>query len=104
MMDKVADKQAASPPVRGGIAFSIPELLMLTAWAEFHGIRLVIELDNCIDGAVYEEVAALYPPGSPLRQWNLWRAPDAVVAEPMTGARLRAECISDLLQHLSPTG
>jgi len=102
MMDKLADKQAIDTPHNGGIAFTLPELLMLTAWAEFHSIRLVIELDNRIDDAEYEEVAALYPPGSPLRHWTLWRAPDAIVVEPMFGPEFREECISDVLQRVMP--
>ncbi|MEO9189403.1 MAG: hypothetical protein ABI224_05265 [Acetobacteraceae bacterium] len=102
MMDRLDHKQAIAPKYRGGIAFTVPELLMLTAWAEFHALRLVIELDHCIDGAEYEEVAALYPADSPLRQWTLWRAADGVVAEPMAGACFREACISDVLQRVIP--
>lgn len=101
-MDRLAHKQAIGPTYRGGIAFTVPELLMLTAWAEFHGLRLVIELDHCIDGAEYEEVAALYSADSQLRQWTLWRAADAIVAEPMVGAGFREPCISDVLQRVMP--
>ncbi|MEO8714773.1 MAG: hypothetical protein ABI369_07155 [Acetobacteraceae bacterium] len=101
-MDKVADQQVPGARAPSGIAFTIPELMMLTAWSEFHDIRLVIELDNCIDGAEYEEVAALYPRDSPLRRWTLWRGPDAIVAEPMHGPGLRAGCIAELLNRLMP--
>lgn len=104
MIDKVADERAIGPRCRGGIAFTMPELLILTAWAEYHAIRLVIELDHRIDDAEYEEVAALYPSGSQLRHWTLWRAPDAIVAEPMFGEGFREECISDVLQRVMPPG
>jgi hypothetical protein len=87
-----------------GIAFEIPELLMLAAWAEFHDLRLVIELDYDIDGDEYEEVAVLYLPGGQLRRWMLWRARDAVVVEPTNGAAFRVSCIADLLQRLVPAG
>lgn len=87
-----------------GIAFQVPELLMLAAWAEFHELRLVIELDHCVDGEEYEEVAVLYLPGSRLRQWMLWRAPDGVVVEPKSAAAFRVGNIADLFQRLVPVG
>lgn len=100
---------AAEPQARNivgpvGIAFEVPELLMLAAWAEFHDLRLVIELDYDIDGDEYEEVAVLYLPGRQLRRWMLWRARDAVVVEPADGATFRVGCIADLLQRLVPAG
>lgn len=101
-IDKIADHYTLSHPPRGGIAFTVPELMLLSAWAEYHAIRMVIELDNCVDGAEYEEVVALYPEGSPIRQWTLWRAPDAVMMEAMQGEGLRAECICDVLDQLMP--
>jgi hypothetical protein len=85
-----------------GIAFSVPELLILRAWAEYHDIRVVVELDHCVDGSEYEEVIALYPPGRSLRQWTLWRSRDGVMVEPTHGRAFKAECISDLVQVLIP--
>lgn len=102
LVEKVADDCTLIHPPRGGIAFTVPELMLLSGWAEYHAIRLVIELDNCIDGAEYEEVVALYPEGSPIRQWTLWRAPDAVIVEAMQGEGFRAGCICDVLDQLMP--
>ncbi|HJS85188.1 MAG TPA: hypothetical protein VJ779_06980 [Acetobacteraceae bacterium] len=85
-----------------GIAFSVPELLILRGWAEYHAIRVVVELDHCVDGAEYEEVIALYPAGSSLRQWTLWRSREAVVVEPRHGRAFKATCISELVQVLMP--
>lgn len=98
------DPQAASLLGPVGIAFEVPELLMLTAWAEFHELRLVIELDYYVDGEEYEEVAVLYLAGSRLRRWMLWRAHDAVVVEPAAGASFRLGCIADVLNRLVPAG
>ena len=85
-----------------GVAFSVPELLILRAWAEYHDIRIVVELDHCVDGAEYEEVLALYPPGLSLRQWTLWRSREAVVVEPRHGRAFKAGCVSELVQTLMP--
>ena len=106
MIDRIADAAPGMTPAGlaspAGIAFTVPELLILTAWAEFHGIKVVVELDYCIDGSEYEEVAALYPKGSLLRQWTLWRSREAVMVVPMSGAPFRADCIAELLPRLLP--
>ncbi len=104
-IDRLAIRAAELPdgtvaPV--GIAFSVPELLILRAWAEYHDIRVVLELDHCVDGAEYEEVVALYPPGLSLRQWTLWRSRDGVVVEPRHGRAFKGACISELVQALMP--
>lgn len=99
-----ADSQDAGLVGPVGIAFEVPELLMLAAWSEFHELRLVIELDYYVDGDEYEEVAVLYLPGSRLRRWMLWRAPDAVVVEPTIGTAFRLDCIADVLHRLVPAG
>jgi hypothetical protein len=101
-IDRLAIRATDTPgtvaPV--GIAFSVPELLILRAWAEYHDIRVVVELDHCVDGSEYEEVVALYPPGVSLRQWTLWRSRDGVVVEPRHGRTFKADCISELVQTL----
>jgi hypothetical protein len=86
-----------------GCSFEVAELLMLRAWAEWHDLRLVIELDHCIDGDEYEEVIALYPPESPLREWTVWRSACAIIVVPMHGRSIRFETISDVLHALLPT-
>jgi hypothetical protein len=75
---------------------------MLRAWAEWHDLRLVMELDYCVDGDEYEEVVALYRYGSMLREWTVWRSARAVVVVPMHGRSNRYETISDALQALVP--
>ncbi|MGH3262556.1 MAG: hypothetical protein ACRDNS_11215 [Trebonia sp.] len=90
------------PTWPAGISFSVPELMIMSAWAEYHGLRVLIELDNCVDGAVYEEVAAFYSPGLALRRWSLWRAQDAVVLERLGASPVRSPGISALLDSLIP--
>ncbi len=100
VLGSAAASGGAVAPV--GVAFSVPELIILRAWAEYHDIRVVMELDHCVDGAEYEEVIALYSPGISLRQWTLWRSREAVIVEPRHGRAFRAACISDLVQALIP--
>jgi hypothetical protein len=42
-------------------------------------MRMVIELDQSVDGREYEEIVAIYSKDSGRRRWSLWRAPDRVV-------------------------
>jgi len=72
-----------------GHAFPIEELIALRHWAERHGMRLLVELDHCVEGEEYEEALAFYDAGSALRRWTLWRAVDHLVVEPMTGSITR---------------
>ncbi|HET6182913.1 MAG TPA: hypothetical protein VFA03_04895 [Acetobacteraceae bacterium] len=85
-----------------GISFSVPELMIMAGWAEYHGLRMVIELDTCVDGAAYEEVAAFYSPGLRLRRWSIWREPQAVVLERMSGPAVRAGGIEEILEQIIP--
>lgn len=107
----MADRTDAIPALRGGyrqiretigISFTVPELMILSAWAEFHQLRMVIELDTVVDGAAYEEVVALYAPGDLLRRWTLWRAREGVVVEPRRGAACHNTCMAELLEGLLP--
>ena len=81
-------------PVAGSVhlrghAFPIEELIAFRHWAERHTMRLLVELDHCVEGEEYEEVLAFYDAGSALRRWTLWRAADHLVVEPMTGSIAR---------------
>lgn len=89
------NRPMVGPKLVRGHAFPIDELIALRHWAERHAMRLLVELDHCVEGEEYEEVLAFYDADSALRRWTLWRAADHLVVEPMTGksgqfAHLRA--------------
>jgi hypothetical protein len=90
-------------PLPYGTAFSVPELMLLQAWAEFHRLRVVIELDNILDGAEFEEVVVLYGPSSRFRRWTLWRNPESIVIQPANGRCIRFACIQDVLESMIPS-
>lgn len=85
-----------------GIAFTIPELLLVTAWAEFHNLRLSIELDWHVDQTEYEEVITLGLPGRIGSHCLLWRSADSIVLQPMVGRARRFTNISDALDAICP--
>lgn len=85
-----------------GIAFTIPELLLVTAWAEFHNLRLSIELDWHVDQTEYEEVITLALPGRTSAHCLLWRATDGIVVQPMVGRAMRYGTISNALDAICP--
>ncbi len=85
-----------------GIAFEVPDLFLAEAWAEYHGLRMVIELDGCTDGDEYEEVLAFYPPTSAFRRWMIWRSVDGIVVQPMMGRMQCHASFADALEQMIP--
>ena len=84
------------------ISFEVPELLLITAWAEFHNLRMTIELDWCAEGIAYEEVITLQAPGRRGPPWMLWRTCESVVLQPMAGKPRWFETISDVMEAICP--
>jgi hypothetical protein len=85
-----------------GLAFEVSDLVMVQGWAEFHDLRMVVELDYSAEGEEYEEVLAFYPRNSAFRRWMVWRAPATIVVQPMIGRALHFHSVADALEHLSP--
>jgi hypothetical protein len=84
-----------------GLAFEISDLNMLLSWAETQAIRMVVELDHCVEGEEYEEVLAFYDGDGPgLRLWTMWRAVDHFVIMPMNGRAWRSNAVPDVLAEL----
>lgn len=86
-----------------GLAFDLPDLYLAQAWAEYHSLRMVIELDGCTDGEEYEEVLAFYPPNSAFRRWMMWRSAEGIVVQPMMGRTQRYETLADALEQVIPS-
>lgn len=85
-----------------GLAFDLPDLLMAQAWAEFHGLRMVIELDRHADGHACEEILAFYPPRAAACRWTMWRAASGVVAQAILGRRQPFAAVAEALEQLIP--
>jgi hypothetical protein len=87
-----------------GIAFETDDLVLLQAWADVHGMRMVVELDHCVDGREYEEIVVIYAKSGRLRRWNLWRSSDAVVVQPIIGRSLCFASVTDAIKALLSIG
>jgi hypothetical protein len=85
-----------------GLAFELADLVMVQGWAEFHRMRMVVELDYSSEGEEYEEVIALYPEDSAFRRWMMWRDISEIVVQPMMGRAARFSAVADALDHLIP--
>lgn len=83
-----------------GFAFDIPDLLMLQAWAEFHELRMTIELDVCDDDGEYEEKLGLYQQSSAFCRWMLWRSCEGIKVQPAMGRALLFDTTADALEML----
>jgi hypothetical protein len=85
-----------------GLAFDLSDLSLAQAWADLHDLRLVIELDGCIEGDEYEEVLALYPPHGAFRRWMMWRSASDIVVQPMMGRTQHCATMADALEQMIP--
>src|SRR6185437_16856422 len=85
-----------------GISFELSDLALVQGWAEFHDLRMVVELDYCAEGEEYEEVLAFYPRDSAFRRWMVWRGPRGIVVQPMMGRASRFTSVAEALDRLIP--
>jgi hypothetical protein len=85
-----------------GLAFELADLVMVQGWAEYHGLRMVVELDHTAEGEEYEEVLALYRRNSSFRRWMMWRGMSEIVVQPMMGRTLRFGSVAKALERLIP--
>jgi hypothetical protein len=101
-MTKRGVPAAASRPPKG-LAFDIPDLLLIGSWANLHGLGMSIHLDHGAEGEEYEEVIALRAETNPLSRLIMWRNADAVFVQPFTGRRVQYDSVSEALESLIPT-
>jgi hypothetical protein len=85
-----------------GLSLEIPDLLMLRGWADFHDLRMTIELDLCVEGDEYEEMIGLYDADRAFRRWMIWRSCDGIVVQPAMGRTMLFDNIADVLEVLIP--
>jgi hypothetical protein len=85
-----------------GLSFEIPDLLMVQAWADFHNLRMEIELDAATESEEYEELIGLYYGASAYRRWMVWRSCDGIVVQPMMGRPMLFDTMAVALEALIP--
>lgn len=91
-----------SVKVPTGLSFEIPDLLMLRGWADFHELRMAIELDVCAEGDEYEELLGLYDRTCAFRRWMLWRSCEGIIVQPAMGRTMLFDRMADVLEILIP--
>jgi hypothetical protein len=89
------------PAVPAGLSFEVADLILLQSWAEFHDLRMVIELDHRGADGEYEEMVAIYEKDNHVLRWLLWRT-DEIVVQPLIGRTIHCLSVADALEILSP--
>lgn len=89
--------------IPAGLSFDIPDLLMLQGWADFHGLRMAIDLDVSADGDEYEELLGIYDRDRAFRRWIFWRSCDGIVVQPAMGRQMLFDFMGDALEILIPS-
>lgn len=85
-----------------GIAFEIPDLLLIESWATLHGLGMSIRLDHGAEDEEYEEVIAFHIRNGPLTRLILWRNAETVFVQPLVGRRQQHDSIAEALENLLP--
>ena len=85
-----------------GLSFDIADLLLVRAWADFHELRMEVELDFTAEGDEFEEIIGLFSPATGFRRWMIWRSADGIVAQPMVGRPRAFQAVADALETLIP--
>ncbi len=94
---------SADPGSASGLAFSVPDLLLARAWAEFHDLSIVVELDRRVDGRLCDEVLAFYSQDRRQRRWLMWRLWDGIMVEHDADRSTRSfASVVDALEALLP--
>jgi len=88
------------PATPARLAFEVADLILLQSWAEFHELRMVVELDHRDTDGEYEEIIAVYAKDSRLR-WLLWRSGEIVV-QPLIGRAVHYLSVAEAIESLSP--
>ena len=85
-----------------GLSLDIPDLLMLQGWANFHDLRMAIELDLCVDDDEYEELIGIYDVNRAFRRWMIWRSCDGIVVQPAMKRTMLFDTMAEVLESLIP--
>ncbi len=93
----------ASLRVPTGFSFDVPDLLMMRAWADFHELRMGIDLDVCADGEEYEELLGIYDKDRAFRRWMIWRSCEGIMVQPAMGRRMSFDFMADALELMIPS-
>ena len=82
-------------PAPTGLSFDVPDLLMLHAWAEYHELRMTIDLDTFTGSEEYEEIVNLSEADIPHHRWMLWRSADGIIVQPRMGRPMLFDMMAD---------
>lgn len=92
----------ASVRMPTGLSFDVSDLMLAQAWADFHELRLQVDLDVFAGGDEYEEMLGVFGRLTGFRRWSVWRSCDGIVAQPMVGRPMLFDTLSEALEVLIP--
>jgi hypothetical protein len=85
-----------------GLSFGIADLILVLAWSEARGLRMVVRLDHGSETEEYEEVLAFHTESGRLCRWMLWRDAEAVFVQPLLGRTQRYGSVAEAIDALTP--
>jgi hypothetical protein len=85
-----------------GLSFDVPDLMMVQAWADYHNLRMGIDLGATSDSDEFEEMLRLSYGTSEHPRWTMWRSADGIVVQPTMGRPMMFDRMSVALEVLIP--
>jgi hypothetical protein len=92
----------ASVRVSTGLSFEVSDLVLAQAWADFHELRIEVELDCATSGDEYEEMLGLFVRRTGFRRWMIWRSCQGIVVQPILGRPRLFDSLAEALEELIP--
>ncbi len=92
----------ASERVSTGLSFEVSDLMLAQAWADFHDLRIEVELDFATGGDEYEEMLGLFVRRTGFRRWMIWRSSEGIVVQPILGRPRLFDSLAEALEELIP--
>ena len=86
-----------------GLAFEVADLTLLQGWADWHRLRMVVELNHWAADSECEEVVVVYAKNNCSRRWHLWRSLDSVIVQPLLGKNTRFPSVAEAIEAISLT-
>jgi hypothetical protein len=75
---------------------------MVQAWADYHNLRMEIELGAVSEGEEFEELLSLSYGASKHPRWTMWRSADGIVVQPTMSRPMMFDRMSVALEVLIP--
>ena len=100
--DLITRRRKGPTKAPAGIAFEIPDLVLIGYWAALHDLDALICLDHGVEDEEYEEVVEFRTEARSRCRFILWRNANGVFLQPIMGRKTEHLSVAAALGSLLP--